>query len=117
MHPLATRYVHSFKQLQSRLRSIGDLRANSPLQRPITRPASTSGWKSSPLPSRREEYSSAGKNGNRAIAEVAAQEDPRSAEYTDDYWMTEFDDEFAILQSVLLDNPEWTGFVNEWEQH
>jgi hypothetical protein len=125
MHPLASRYVHSFKQLQSRLRAMGDLCANSPsqMQRPMARPTSTSGWKL-PLPSRREDYTSAEKekalaqglrrdNTNCAVDDVA-QEESRPVEYND-YWTSGFDDEFAILQSVLLDNADWTGLVNDWE--
>jgi hypothetical protein len=128
MHPLASRYVQSFKQLQSRLRVIPGLCVNSETQvrRVGTRPASTVGWR--PTQASRTDGQDPVENDN---GNTATPDEPRdngnpesiipgdvlSYEYNDNAsLMAGFNDDFAFLQSVLLDTGEWTQFFNECEQ-
>jgi hypothetical protein len=56
-------------------------------------------------------------NVNPSTGEVIGPVDTEPPEYEDgSFIMAEFDDEFAILESVLLDNGEWTGFIDDWDQ-
>ena len=153
MHPLASRYVRSFRQLQTRLQTI-HVTASSVHQASSTEaergdPPSRTG--SVPLPqhtgadagaeperadtSRRawhEEVKNARNNfavtrpyeSSGELAQLGPTDVPAGSEFSnmldpscgsEAFIAPGFDDEFAILQSVLLDSREWPGFSDDFE--
>ncbi|PTB36883.1 hypothetical protein M441DRAFT_150372 [Trichoderma asperellum CBS 433.97] len=152
IHPLASRYVRSFQQLQTRLQAIGTLSANAPLlavrgkqqlsmredggsnfRQAHTASSATDSDQSSsvghPAGSATGGSSSKGPvsmpDQNQDNNEVSyygdayqEQYNDRNVEYGDDGFMwAGFDDEFAVIQSALLDSSGWgSGFLDPWAQ-
>jgi hypothetical protein len=136
MHPLAARYLKSFQQLQTRLRDISILSANAPQQQtrlgPSTlRPRAAGARRdqrnensklSSLVPEKdmamvedQRQYPTAGLNyygGDGVAGQILGQ----ASEYVGDPFVAPcFDNEFEILQSVLLDNGEMAGLMDfDW---
>ncbi|KAL7922734.1 hypothetical protein ACQKWADRAFT_320672 [Trichoderma austrokoningii] len=152
IHPLASRYVRSFQQLQTRLQAIGTLSANAPLlvvrgkQQPAMRDDGTSSSRQAHIATSTtdsDQSSSAGyqagsvtsgsstkgpvhvpdqsqENNEVGYYGDAYQEqyNDRNLEYGDDGFMwAGFDDEFAVIQSALLDSSGFgSGFLDPWAQ-
>ncbi|UKZ46669.1 hypothetical protein TrVGV298_000875 [Trichoderma virens] len=151
IHPLASRYVRSFQQLQTRLQAIGTLSANAP---PLavrgkqavsvkedgassygqartassatdsdqsssnvgSATAGSTGKGSMAIPDQGQEHGGVNYYGGDGYQEQDNNE--RAVEYGDDGFMwAGFDDEFAVIQSALLDSSGWgPGFLDPWAQ-
>ncbi|KAL7932210.1 N-terminal binuclear Zn cluster-containing/DNA binding domain-containing protein [Trichoderma chlorosporum] len=150
IHPLASRYVRSFQQLQTRLQAIGTLSANAPPlavrgkqavsvkedvasnygQAHTTSTAtdpdqssgnngsaeSGSGKASMAVPDQSQEHS--GANYYSGEGYQTQDNNDRGVDYGDDGFIwSGFDDEFAVIQSALLDSTGWgPGFLDPWTQ-
>lgn len=152
IHPLASRYVRSFQQLQTRLQAIGTLSANAPLiavrgkqQLPMREDGAVA-FRQAHVPNSTtdsDQSSTAGHQAGSAISGSSSkgpvnmsdqsqennevsyygdayqeQYNDRNVEYGDDGFMwAGFDDEFAVIQSALLDSSGWgSGFLDPWAQ-
>jgi hypothetical protein len=146
MHPLASRYVQSFQQLQKRLQAITALSTNAVPQssrgskQPLTRSGSnTPGLRSA---RRRSEQTNAHANfvapiipGRRMVMVEDQRQDGLGANYYegdvgpgqafsrppeiggDPFDMPRFDDDFEILQSILLNSGDWPTVMDfDWQQ-
>ncbi|OTA05277.1 Zn2Cys6 transcriptional regulator [Trichoderma parareesei] len=145
MHPLASRYVRSFQQLQARLQAIGTLSANAPPlavrgKQPLSaKEDGAPGYDAARMASSTtdsDQSSSnvdAASNGSTGKGSVAMTEQgqehggvyygvegyqEQTVEYGDNGFMwAGFDDEFAVIQSALLDSSGWgPGFLDPWAQ-
>ncbi|RFU75585.1 n-terminal binuclear zn cluster-containing dna binding domain-containing [Trichoderma arundinaceum] len=151
IHPLASRYVRSFQQLQTRLQAIGMLSANAPplavrgKQQPSTKEDGATSYRQahtassatdSDKSSSNSDSATSGSAGKGAIAMPDQSQESsgvgyyggdgyqeqdnndRAVEYGDDGFMwAGFDDEFAVIQSALLDSSGWgPGFLDPWAQ-
>ncbi|KAL7944735.1 N-terminal binuclear Zn cluster-containing/DNA binding domain-containing protein [Trichoderma barbatum] len=151
IHPLASRYVRSFQQLQTRLQAIGTLSANAPplavrgkqtssvkedgtssYGQPRTASSATDSDQSSSnvgsatsgsagkgsmaVPDHGQEHGGVNYYGGDGYDQDGNSD--RAVEYGDDGFMwTGFDDEFAVIQSALLDSSGWgPGFLDPWAQ-
>jgi hypothetical protein len=154
IHPLASRYVRSFQQLQTRLQAIGTLAANAPplavrgkQQLPMKEDGAASYRQAHTVSSATDsdQSSSTGQQAGSAASGSTGKvpvgipdqgqennevnyyggdgyQEPdnndRTVEYGDDGFMwAGFDDEFAVIQSALLDSSGWgPGFLDPWAQ-
>jgi hypothetical protein len=153
IHPLASRYVRSFQQLQTRLQAIGTLSANAPLlavrgkQQQSAREDASAGSRQAHIANSTtdsDQSSNAGHQAGSATTSGSSSKGPvtmpdqsqdnnevsyygdayqeqyndRNVEYGDDGFMwAGFDDEFAVIQSALLDSSGWgSGFLDPWAQ-
>lgn len=146
IHPLASRYVRSFQQLQTRLQAIGTLSANAPLlavrgkQQPPMRDDGTSNLRQAHVANPVTDSDQSGGVGHQAGSATGPvnmpdqnqenngasyygdayqeQHNDRNVGYGDDGFMwAGFDDEFAVIQSALLDSSGWgSGFLDPWAQ-
>lgn len=151
IHPLASRYVRSFQQLQTRLQAIGTLSANAPplavrgKQAVSVKEDGASSYGQDRTASSTADSDQSSSNAHSATSEsigkgsmaVPEQVQEHSGvhyyhgegyqehdnnhpgvEYGDDGFMwAGFDDEFAVIQSALLDSSGWgPGFLDPWAQ-
>ncbi|GFP56396.1 uncharacterized transcriptional regulatory protein C3C7.04 [Trichoderma asperellum] len=152
IHPLASRYVRSFQQLQTRLQAIGTLSANAPLlavrgkQQLSVREDGGSNFRQAHTASSATDSDQSSSVGHQAGSATGGssnkgpvnmpdqsqennevsyygdayqeQYNDRNVEYGDDGFMwAGFDDEFAVIQSALLDSSGWgSGFLDPWAQ-
>lgn len=151
IHPLASRYVRSFQQLQARLQAIGTLSANAPplpvrgkqpqsikedgassYGPPRTASSATDSDQSSSnadsaasggtgkgsvaVPDQGQEHNGVSYYAENGYQEQDSNSNDRALEYGDDGFMwAGFDDEFAVIQSALLDSSGWgPGFLDPW---
>ncbi|KAL6834625.1 N-terminal binuclear Zn cluster-containing/DNA binding domain-containing protein [Trichoderma camerunense] len=151
IHPLASRYVRSFQQLQARLQAIGTLSANAPplavrgKQAVSVKEDGASSYGQARTASSTTDSDQSSSNagsatsgsigkGSMAVHEHGQEHSgvnyyngegyqeqdntDRGVEYGDDGFMwAGFDDEFAVIQSALLDSSGWgPGFLDPWAQ-
>ncbi|TFB04575.1 hypothetical protein CCMA1212_003497 [Trichoderma ghanense] len=145
MHPLASRYVRSFQQLQARLQAIGTLSANAPPsavrgKQPLsTKEDGASGHDPARTASSATESDQSSSSADSTLSGSAGKGSvtmtdqgqehggvyyggdgyqEQAIEYGDNGFMwAGFDDEFAVIQSALLDSSGWgPGFLDPWAQ-
>ena len=131
MHPLASRYVQSFQQLQARLRTFSSSMGKGQGQNANSRDGSESRLVTADRPSsaagelqNRQDMQNANMNA-RIEYPVAYNHNYNPYYDTGDAYrptmgeaslMAGFEDEFANIETLLLDSTGWTGLMEDWNE-
>jgi hypothetical protein len=120
MHPIASRYVHAFQQLQEKLRvfSSSSVRGMYSNGGTTLRPPPNDQTSSIDLDPERGPDVSGGRGENArptaAYSYIGETNEISRATSREASLMVGFENEFANIENMLLDSTGWTGLMDDW---
>jgi hypothetical protein len=122
MHPLASRYVQSIQELQSRLNALAASKNKPPSREARTSQMQSSGSAATSSALQPQSFAA----GNQFPPQAQNQQTALDPSYAQDAYQSTlaevslragFEDEFSNIESMLMDSTGWTGLMDDWSDN